>query len=363
MKRKLLGLAVALSTVTIVVTGFVSLRAAAALDRNSNHLRELAKQSAAYGTFGLAALARADQPTESRSGPALLVGWTPFCDVCDANVDRWRELHRAADPKVVLKVLVFGEETTVPWVETTDRHSASGAVQIVPVHDVVRFEITTGIVGVPFTLTLNDTNRVTSYSTGLLSDRSAASHERALKGARETLIGDLNPVLEFGLQDANSQPATLACIKYEPAALRVREEKDGTWAVADTKQVLARVRSEKSARIVLQLASGYAETCYIGRRDLPTRLPVQYWTGGPGKLHVPPSVQDCAEYDPAVLEIRQSGPANWQLISGKGLLLVAGTKADAEAAMKVAARHRAQCFVGRDERVGSDFSNLVRYWR
>jgi hypothetical protein len=88
-------------------------------------------------------------------------------------------------------------------------------------------------------------------------------------------------------------------------------------------------------------------------RDLPTALP----TASPSTAG-----EDCIPYDPGALRIVDEGKTGWVLTSGRLRMVLLDSEQDAQAALALAQRHTAQCFIGRDNTRSDRMSYIVEYW-
>ncbi len=75
--------------------------------------------------------------------------------------------------------------------------------------------------------------------------------------------------------------------------------------------------------------------------------------------------EDCIFYDASTLEIHDIGPRGWRLTSNGGShwMLQLSSRSDAEAALALAKRHTAVCYIGRDNRRPNRRDYIVQYWK
>ncbi len=81
------------------------------------------------------------------------------------------------------------------------------------------------------------------------------------------------------------------------------------------------------------------------------------------KRVVPIVAEDCLPYDVGSLQIVNEGEKGWLLTDGRSRMLVLDNKEDAEAALALAQRHKAHCFIGRNNRRPNRCSYIVEYWK
>ena len=74
------------------------------------------------------------------------------------------------------------------------------------------------------------------------------------------------------------------------------------------------------------------------------------------------SRQDCLPYNPNNLRIENEGASGWLLTDGSSRMLILDNRADAERALALARRHRAHCFIGRDNRRPNRKDFIMEYW-
>ena len=84
-----------------------------------------------------------------------------------------------------------------------------------------------------------------------------------------------------------------------------------------------------------------------------------------GQRVVPIIREDCIPYDPETLAIRDEGEKGWMLTSNDGShwMALLDNEQDAEAALALARRHKALCFIGRGNRRPKRRDYIVNYWK
>ena len=79
-----------------------------------------------------------------------------------------------------------------------------------------------------------------------------------------------------------------------------------------------------------------------------------------------PRKEDCIPYDPATLVITDVGTDGW-ILQAKGergsTMASLDNKDDAEAALALARRYSAVCYIGRDNKRRARMSYIVQYWK
>ena len=80
---------------------------------------------------------------------------------------------------------------------------------------------------------------------------------------------------------------------------------------------------------------------------------------------VPIVREDCIRYNPEALEVIYEGERGWLLTEdgGRHRMLGLDNKEDAEAALALAKRHKAMCFIGRNNRRPNRRDYIVQYWK
>ena len=84
-----------------------------------------------------------------------------------------------------------------------------------------------------------------------------------------------------------------------------------------------------------------------------------------GQKTVPGFREDCIGYNPERLEVIDEGERGWLLTDdgGRHRMLGLDDRDDAEAALALAKRHRAMCFIGRNNRRPNRGAYIVQYWK
>lgn len=72
--------------------------------------------------------------------------------------------------------------------------------------------------------------------------------------------------------------------------------------------------------------------------------------------------EDCIPYDPNGLAIEES-LTGWTLVTGTSRLVILDTEADAQAVLTIARRHKALCFIGRQNKRPNRLAYIVQYWK
>jgi hypothetical protein len=73
--------------------------------------------------------------------------------------------------------------------------------------------------------------------------------------------------------------------------------------------------------------------------------------------------EDCLDYNPNNLQIRNEGATGWLLTDGSSRMLVLDNQTDARNALALAKRHTSHCFIGRGNRRSDRQSYIVEYWK
>lgn len=155
------------------------------------------------------------------------------------------------------------------------------------------------------------------------------------------------------------------CVAYDPAAMRVVEQKGTGWVVTDGSTALLALDNESDARRALALVRHHTGHCVLGRastRPNKSDYVVEYWQGATG---VPTVIdaEDCVRYNKATLRIADLGPLGWVLADDRMRVLAADTRDDAKRAWDVAQAHVAVCYIGRGNRRPNQRDYVVQYWR
>ena len=97
-----------------------------------------------------------------------------------------------------------------------------------------------------------------------------------------------------------------------------------------------------------------------GRAAYTDRETFMREVGGGGDTSVN---EDCLNYNPNNLTIRNEGANGWLLTDGVSRMLMLDNGADARNALALARRHTSHCFIGRDNRRADRQSYIVEYWK
>jgi len=73
--------------------------------------------------------------------------------------------------------------------------------------------------------------------------------------------------------------------------------------------------------------------------------------------------EDCLDYNPNSLQIRNEGASGWLLTDGRSRMLVLDNQTDARNALALARRHTSHCFIGRDNTRPNRLDYVVDYWK
>lgn len=96
-------------------------------------------------------------------------------------------------------------------------------------------------------------------------------------------------------------------------------------------------------------------------------LVVGFFTVMSGFGQSTPRQEDCIPYDSATLVIADVGLDGWilQAKDKRGMMTMASldNQADAEAALALAKRYSAVCYIGRDNKRRARLSYIVQYWK
>jgi eukaryotic-like serine/threonine-protein kinase len=156
------------------------------------------------------------------------------------------------------------------------------------------------------------------------------------------------------------------CVGYDPAALKVTNEKAAGWGVGDGGSNLLTLDAETDARRALTLARGFKRHCYLGRgntRPNRSEYVIEYWDGSSGAPLLIPPPEDCQAYDRTALRIMEVGPQGWLLTDGKLRLTLADNQKDGKRAWDIALQNTQLCFIGRGNRRPNHRDYVVQYWK
>ena len=82
-----------------------------------------------------------------------------------------------------------------------------------------------------------------------------------------------------------------------------------------------------------------------------------------GQENVPIVREDCINYNREALQVIDEGQRGWLLTDGRSRMLGLDNEEDAKAALALARRHTAQCFIGRNNRRPNRKDYIVQYWK
>jgi hypothetical protein len=153
------------------------------------------------------------------------------------------------------------------------------------------------------------------------------------------------------------------CIEYNNSRLQIVQEQTG-WVLTDGFGLLAVLDNAADGANALALARNYQALCYIGRGNPRTNLYayiLEYW--GPPRM--PPAItpEDCIAYSPANVRAVNVGAAGWALMDGPTQIALLDNQPDAMAALPVAQRYSARCFIGRNNPRPDPLAYVVSYWK
>ena len=155
------------------------------------------------------------------------------------------------------------------------------------------------------------------------------------------------------------------CVGYDPASLKVVDEKASGWGVTDGSKDIATLDNQTDAGRALGLARAYKRHCYLGRANTrPDRSDyiIEYWDGASGVAPVI-DVEDCQGYDRQNLRIQEVTGQGWMLTDGKRRLTMVDTQADGKRAWDLALGNNQFCFIGRGNRRANHRDYVVQYWK
>ena len=155
------------------------------------------------------------------------------------------------------------------------------------------------------------------------------------------------------------------CVGYDPASLKVVDEKASGWGVSDGSKDIATLDNQTDAGRALGLARAYKRHCYLGRANTrPDRSDyiIEYWDGASGVAPVI-DVEDCQRYDRQNLRIQEVSGQGWMLTDGKRRLTMVDTQADGKRAWDLALGNNQFCFIGRGNRRPNHRDYVVQYWK
>jgi hypothetical protein len=92
-------------------------------------------------------------------------------------------------------------------------------------------------------------------------------------------------------------------------------------------------------------------------------LTITFADNTPGQENAPTVREDCIYYNREALEVIDEGERGWLLTDGRSRMLGLDNEEDARAALALARRHTAQCFIGRNNRRPNRRDYIVQYWK
>ena len=156
---------------------------------------------------------------------------------------------------------------------------------------------------------------------------------------------------------------------------------DCDWGIQDGFAYGDDITSDPASRarsVSVTYQKSFAETLLIIRPRAGNRLEVEKftrYTDSSGRASfadvntfVRDNVQtavneDCLNYNPNNLQIRNEGASGWLLTDGISRMLVLDNQADARNALALARRHTSHCFIGRGNGRSNRQSYIVEYWK
>ncbi len=206
----------------------------------------------------------------------------------------------------------------------------------------------------PTVVTVGGNGRVTAKTAGTATITAMADNKTATADVTVAALA------------AGETPAgTEDCVGYDPAALRIVDEKASGWGVSDGSRDIATLDNQTDARRAMGLARAYKRHCYLGRANVrPDRSDyiIEYWDGASG-LPTALDIEDCQRYDRNNLRIQEVAGQGWMLTDGKLRLTMADTQADAKHAWDIALGNDQFCFIGRGNRRPNHWDYVVQYWK
>jgi hypothetical protein len=210
--------------------------------------------------------------------------------------------------------------------------------------------------------TSSDPSVVTVGGNGRVTAKAAGTATITAMADNKTATAD---VTVAALAAGETPVGTEDCGGYDPAALRIVDEKASGWGVSDGSHDIATLDNQTDARRAMALARAYKRHCYLGRANVrPDRSDyiIEYWDGASG-LPAVLDVEDCQRYDRANLRIQDVAGQGWMLTDGKQRLTMADTQADAKHAWDIALANDQFCFIGRGNRRPNHRDYVVQYWK
>jgi hypothetical protein len=156
---------------------------------------------------------------------------------------------------------------------------------------------------------------------------------------------------------------------------------DCDWGIEDGFAYGDNVSSNliSSARAISVIyRKGFAETLLLIRQAAGIRLQVEEYTrftdnsgraayssretflrdGGETSV-----IEDCINYNPNNLVIRNEGGNSWLLTDGRSRMKILDNQSDARNALALAKRHTSHCFIGRNNTRPNRRNYIVEYWK
>jgi hypothetical protein len=156
------------------------------------------------------------------------------------------------------------------------------------------------------------------------------------------------------------------CNPFDPQKLEILDEGPDGWILLDPTSRLKLLDNEADATLALAVARRHTHQCFIGRnnaRGANRLLYIFHYFKGDSKLDSELPHEDCISYDPGSLSIVDEGPNGWLLTDGITRMHMLDSEADAEAALAIAKRHSAHCFIGRNNTRPNRLFYIMEYWQ
>jgi hypothetical protein len=210
--------------------------------------------------------------------------------------------------------------------------------------------------------TTSDATVVTVGGDGRVTAKAPGSATITAMADNQTATADVTvPALAAGETPAGTDD----CVAYDPAALRVVNEKGAGWGVSDGSKDVTTLDNQTDAQRAYALARAYKRHCYLGRANTrPDRSEyvIEYWDNPTG-LPLTIDVEDCRRYQPTALRIVEVSGKGWALTDGKQTLTMADTQGDAKHAWDIARANGQLCFIGQGNRRPNHRDYVVQYWK
>ena len=168
-------------------------------------------------------------------------------------------------------------------------------------------------------------------------------------------IGDMGPgeegIVEIALTLSSEIPRAVYELKVTAQIVSVDAEDKTT------------TRSRSGVTLIEGHPTPTPTPTYTPQPATPGGTPVSP-TPRPPTLTPAVSREDCLSYDPKALEIADAGEKGWYLMEGTSRrMLLLDDKTDAYAALALAQRHTAHCYIGRDNTRPNRLDYIVDYWQ